>query len=206
MFKERLLKLMQGEKPYSWASKHGIAKSSMHNILKSGRPPGADQLIKISSATGVTIDWLLTGEKSLTTSMFDEAGKNKADDLIWLTIVGQNNLTHKDRMPFSQEWLSHYSTELNNIVVVFQSGDSMEPTLSKNDLLLIDKSKKDISHAGIYVVKNNDSYEAKRIQFGKTSEILLGNDNSRYTDITIKKEGQKQLCIIGKVIVFFHGF
>lgn len=205
LFKERLLKLMQGEKPYAWASANGIAKSSMHNILQSGRPPGADQLIKISNATGVSIDWLLKGEESSFPSTAGEVEKHKSDDLLWLTVAGHSNLTHKDKMPFSIQWLSHYTSELDNIVVVFQTGDSMEPTLSKDDLLLVDKSKNDISNAGIYVIENKGSHEAKRIQRGMGDEVLISNDNSRYANMTVKKQDRAQLNIIGKVVYYFHG-
>ncbi len=206
MFKEKLLALMGEEKPYSWAAKHNIAKSTMHNIIKSGRAPGADQLLKISKAANVSIDWLLSDERiQESETMPPSSVADSNSDIIWLAVIGENNLINEKRMPFSNKWISHYSSDSKNLMIAFQPNDSMEPTLSKNDLLLIDKVAIDIHHAGLYLVKNNNSIETKRIQCGINNEIILGNDNKKYKDIAISNKDIEDLNIMGKVVMFFHG-
>lgn len=180
MFKDKLLSLMGDERPYSWAAKHNIAKSTMHNIIKSGRAPGADQLLKISLATNVSIDWLLSDE-TIQEREFKPVSSivDSKSDIIWLAVIGENNLTGKKRMPFSKDWIAHYSSASNNLTIAFQPNDSMETTLSKNDLLLIDGDETDIHHAGLYLIKNNNSI------------ITYANDiNSKYGCIseTVQKE------------------
>ena len=64
-FKSRFSQIIGNEKPYAWASRHGVAKATVSNVLNKNGLPSAEQLSKISDSTGVSIDWLLTGEGSM---------------------------------------------------------------------------------------------------------------------------------------------
>lgn len=48
----------------SFASKSGIAYRSLQNYVAGEQNPGAEALLKIKEALGLSIDWLLTGEGS----------------------------------------------------------------------------------------------------------------------------------------------
>ncbi|MBI5815178.1 MAG: hypothetical protein HZB29_06165 [Nitrospinae bacterium] len=61
-FKERLQLLMKGDKPYSWARKVGIDKGLFQYYWQKGKIPTYDNLIKIQTFTGCSLDWLLTGK------------------------------------------------------------------------------------------------------------------------------------------------
>ena len=61
-----------GLKPPGFAEKASIGYSTLMNYLKKGAEghvPEWDQLVKISKASGKTIDWLLTGHKDLASSL-----------------------------------------------------------------------------------------------------------------------------------------
>ena len=61
-FRERLQMLMKGDKPYSWARKVGIDKGLFQYYWQKGKIPTYDNLVKIQTYTGCSLDWLLTGK------------------------------------------------------------------------------------------------------------------------------------------------
>jgi hypothetical protein len=62
-FWERLREVIGNEKPYAWAVRVGIPKSSFANYAAKNTIPTAEHLVNISNSTGLSIDWLLTGKK-----------------------------------------------------------------------------------------------------------------------------------------------
>ena len=61
-FRDRLKLLMKGEKPYTWARKVGIEKGLFQYYWQKGKIPTYDNLIKIQTYSGCSLDWLLTGK------------------------------------------------------------------------------------------------------------------------------------------------
>ncbi len=60
-FKDRLMLLMKGEKPYTWARKVGIEKGLFQYYWQKGKIPTYENLLKIQNYSGCSLDWLLTG-------------------------------------------------------------------------------------------------------------------------------------------------
>lgn len=60
-FRDRLRLLMKEDKPYTWARKVGIEKGLFQYYWQKGKIPTFDNLIKIQTYTGCSLDWLLTG-------------------------------------------------------------------------------------------------------------------------------------------------
>lgn len=61
-FRDRLRLLMKEDKPYTWARKVGIEKGLFQYYWQKGKIPTYDNLIKIQTFTGCSLDWLLTGK------------------------------------------------------------------------------------------------------------------------------------------------
>lgn len=61
-FKDRLMILMKGERPYTFARKCGIEKGLFQNYWQKGKIPTYENLLKLQRGTGCSIDWLLTGQ------------------------------------------------------------------------------------------------------------------------------------------------
>jgi len=205
-FAERLLRLIGEEKPFSWAAKNDIAKSSIHNVLKFGRPPGPDQLVKISRATGMSIEWLLTGKD------FSPQNKETCDDtsnilcskLIWIpSILHDDDPTHTEQFPLSQEVLDWLRTNSEHLAFAYQLGDSMEPTISDGDLLIVDKETKQFTADGIYLILSDGVRMAKRLQKKMAGELDVQNDNPRYSPQTISL-GAAVCEIRGKIVMVMH--
>lgn len=63
-FRARLEKILAGEPPFTWAKRVGISKGAIARIWHEGTYPTGDLLLRIKRATGVSLDWLLTGGDS----------------------------------------------------------------------------------------------------------------------------------------------
>lgn len=64
-FTGRLTLLMGEEKPYKFALRCGISRTSMKAFLERNTVFTGKNLVKIRKATGVSLDWLLTGDGSM---------------------------------------------------------------------------------------------------------------------------------------------
>ena len=86
-FKERIQLLIGEEKPYPWADRIGLTPGVFNRMWKEGTVPKADSLVLISNATGVSIDWLITGEglkkkgqlSDGSSVIYDNCGKSNVD-------------------------------------------------------------------------------------------------------------------------------
>jgi phage repressor protein C with HTH and peptisase S24 domain len=208
-FADRILKIIGDDKPYSWALRNGIAKSSIHNVLKTGRPPGADQLLKISQAANVTVDWLLTGEKGNKTSSYDKKHKHsKATTSVpiinHLTAQKGAELNSYTTLPFSTKWLSEFTASPKKLSIIIQCSDTMEPTIIDGDFLLIDTSINQVAHDSIYAISSDNGYNVRRMQKNIDNSIAIRCDNDRYGQQVLPKEEIEELEILGKVIMIFH--
>ena len=80
----------------------------------------------------------------------------------------------------------------------FVKGDSMEPRIYENDLLLI-RTNEILDTGSIGVFKLNDDIYCKKFQYNPlTREITLKSLNPKYDPIRITKEDD--FCIIGRVV------
>lgn len=99
-FTERLRKLIKEEMKMSnnaFADLAGIGHSTIGNYFNKqnyGRVPEWDQLLKISKASGKTVDWLLTGKEAESTLQksgeFNSSLKNAIDSLGAMKELFQN--------------------------------------------------------------------------------------------------------------------
>lgn len=74
-FRHRLEKVIGNWQPFGWAAAVGISKGAFSRIWNEGTIPAADILIRIRKFSGISIDWLLTGEGE----MFSSAKHSQAE-------------------------------------------------------------------------------------------------------------------------------
>lgn len=89
----------------------------------------------------------------------------------------------------------------NNMVLMRVSGNSMEPEIQNNDVVLIDQSKTTIFASKIYAVAFEDCVYIKRIE-KDLNGIILVSSNSNYSPIQIimNEQTENQFKIIGRVL------
>ena len=89
---------------------------------------------------------------------------------------------------------------LKNIDAINVVGDSMEPTLNSDNIIFVDKTKKDALRDGIYAFTTTHGLFVKRIQRRVDGKLDIISDNKDYPSQILNK---KDLVILGKVISSF---
>lgn len=105
-----------------------------------------------------------------------------------------------DRLSFPPGYLSKITrSHPKNLAIIWVKGKSMEPTLSDDDIVMVDLSKTDLSYDGLFVVRDGgDSLLVKRISRGsKRGTVLLVSDNPQYPN---QERAFEDVEVVGKVI------
>ena len=112
-----------------------------------------------------------------------------------------------EQMPFQDRWLrQQLGRSADQMVLVSVEGDSMEPTLEENDLVLIDRQQTEFAREGIYVIRLDDMLMVKRLQRQPKGLIQIISDNFNYPPITLSDNCDESFNILGKAIWFGRVF
>jgi phage repressor protein C with HTH and peptisase S24 domain len=206
------------------SEKTGINLRTLNNYLSGISEPKVSALALLSRATGVSLDWLATGEGE----MLQQINKGGAvattrpstlmspgdDDYIYLpryevrAAAGAGQVVHSeqivDYLAFRAEWVRRtLRRRPEDICVIEAHGDSMEPTISNGDLLIVDMSIGQICDGAIYVFSYRGVLLVKRIAPKLTGELVISSDNPRYPSDTLTRDQIIDLNVIGHVV--WHG-
>ncbi|WP_163000650.1 S24 family peptidase [Vibrio owensii] len=113
-------------------------------------------------------------------------------------ISGKNSSPTR-HLAFRRKWLKWKGFSEKDLTVVWAKGDSMHPTISDNDTLVVHLGRKEPKDGYIYVFRNGDELFVKRYQSILGSWRLI-SDNSLYSPIDIPKHEQHQFEVIGQVV------
>jgi phage repressor protein C with HTH and peptisase S24 domain len=70
------------------------------------------------------------------------------------------------------------SSSPKNLSIISVKGESMEPTLLDNDIVLLDLSKTNLSYDGLFVIRFDDALHVKRVgRSPKKGHITIISDN-----------------------------
>ncbi len=89
---------------------------------------------------------------------------------------------------------------LKNIDAINVVGDSMEPTLNSDNIIFIDKGRKDGFKDGIYAFTTNHGLFVKRIQKRVDGHLDIISDNKDYPTQILN---QTEINVLGKVVSSF---
>jgi phage repressor protein C with HTH and peptisase S24 domain len=200
-FHARLRRLIGREAPYAWADRIGISKGAFTRIWKEGTVPTSELLYRIRAATGVSLDWLLTGEGAQ-----QGAGQAAAGDLAYIgeylpTVQPRSS---KSRAPLRQialtrDWLAEWlDAEPADLAYVTVKGESMAPTLEDGDLALLDRRAYQLEQDGIYALRQGATLRVRRVQRLSGDRYQALSDNPRYHPFTFRLTSR--LSVIGRVV------
>lgn len=194
----------------------GVGKKAQSNYEGNGRSPDADYLAGIAKA-GADIAYIITGVRSKTENVFrmEKPGLiGESHDMEGFTLVprydikggmGGGQIVHSeqvvDHLAFRTEWVrSELRANPSNLALISAVGDSMEPTLSSGDLLLLDKSEYKVRDDAIYVISVNGALLVKRVQLLLDGTVVIRSDNPAYQPQIVKQPDIEQLKIVGRVV------
>ncbi|NOT66693.1 MAG: S24 family peptidase [Methylotenera sp.] len=108
-----------------------------------------------------------------------------------------------DHLAFKREWIKSLGLEAQHIALIDVRGDSMTPTISNGDLILLDTRKGQHLCEGIYAIHLNDGLLVKRIRIKLSGLVEVISDNAQYDTETLTQDKLASLVIIGRVV--WHG-
>lgn len=122
--------------------------------------------------------------------------------------AGHGALAQVDEAPcrhlaFRRKWLKWRGFAEKELAIVWSKGDSMEPTISNNDTLVVHLGRTRPVDGHIYVVRNDDQLWVKRLQVLPSAWLLL-SDNKHYQPIEVPKDEQHTFEVIGQVVHISH--
>lgn len=167
---------------------------------------------------GINANWLLTGDGSMHIGEVQkESNIVEAVEVVEFNedfalipnyhvsvSAGYGSLNNDDpskhHLAFRRSWLRSRNLNPKDLVVVFASGDSMEPTINNGNTILVDMSDTLLKDGSIYVLRFGEHLYAKRLQQRFDGSVCLKSDNKEYDDQIVRKDELEQLAIIGKVV------
>lgn len=209
-FSDRLRLAIGGESTNSFAKKCDIRESTIRGYL-SGSMPSLDKAAILAKSAKVDLTWLATGEGEMRPGEGMVSASTLEDEFALIpdysvqgstgpgAFPGASELPPK-KLAFRRNWLKYRGLYEKDLVLVFAKGDSMEPTISDNNTLMIDTSQRDLTDGSIYVIRADHHLIAKRVQKLWNKGILLLSDNKEYKEQLVEPNEANILEVIGRVV------
>lgn len=193
-FHARLRRLIGRERPYAWADRVGISKGAFTRIWREGSVPTSELLHRIRRATGVSLDWLLTGEEA--------AERGAAAGLATVAMYapggpGRRRAAHPIALAeaWLKEWLDARPEHLACVVV---RGEAMAPALGDGDLALVDRRVTRPEPDGLFAIQQGGTLHVRRVQRIAAGRYQALADNPRFRTFTFGLSART--AVVGRVV------
>ncbi len=201
-----------GKKKFEFASLMEVQPTNLSRWISGENAPSFENIVKIGKLSGVSLEWLLTGEgepkKEIIEYPMIRETVSPGDEFVSIPQVvggidaGEGRVadnTIEMRVAFRRDWIRRKG-DPEKMSIIRVRGDSMTPTLLDGDLVLVDHARNFIEPVGgIYALYINDQIVVKRIQvLYSTGKIQIISDNrEKYPPMDVDAD---QIKINGKVI------
>lgn len=109
-----------------------------------------------------------------------------------------------DYIGLSRRWLRQRGFRINHLTFFQAEGDSMYPTISDGDALLIDLSEKKPKDGNIYIIRHGDQTLVKRVQGIRNGIRLISDNKTFYDPVDLTFDESLDLEVIGRVVHIGH--
>jgi len=186
------------------------SREHVSRLISGAVKPTETLVLAICFAHGVNREWLEHGKGE----MYADSGDAAADRAGYTSVplystrlaagAGAEVYSERtvDELLFKTEWLHReLRATVRGLVAMLVQGDSMEPTLSAGDVVLIDCTVTDPHRGDIFAVRIDDSLLIKRIRKAGRDHYILHSDNDAYDDIPFPWPAPiHRAQIIGRVV------
>ncbi len=224
---DRLLFLRGSATQADFADRIGINVNTLRGYEKGRALPGYEVLEALCSKLNVSPNWILTGKGAILQDTPFSGIEDRSQpgfqtpelaeprpacdvDLIMIPMVearlsaGNGSFevgaTSDRSYAFRSDFL-HRKGNPRTMVLMRVSGDSMEPEIMDNDVVLIDQSKRDITPGRLYAVGFDEAIYLKRIDI-LPGKVILRSTNVAYPPVELDTRGdcEDAFRIIGRVL------
>lgn len=211
---ERLFQATNAKNDSELSRLLGLSSAAVYKAKLAGSIPPA-WIIKIAERFKVSADWLLFGYGSMRREekaalIPAEEATASPEDLIMIPMVeailsaGTGSLETSGQMAreyaFQRDFIQRKGNPAN-MVLMRVRGDSMQPEVMDNDVVLLDQSKTRLNPGPIYAVGIEDSIYLKRVD-KLPGQVVLKSVNPAYEPIRIDmgEDTADQFRVIGQVL------
>lgn len=166
----------------------------------------ADTAAEYARAYRVPVDWLLFGKGEAGAFQADAEVASEAPALVPVYDV-QASAGHgaivsdeavAERIAFPPDYLRRLTrTHPRHLSIIGVKGESMEPTLRDDDVVMLDRSKTSLDFDGLFVLRFGDALHVKRVGRGSRGTVLVISDNPAYP---VREMPHEEVEVVGKVI------
>jgi transcriptional regulator with XRE-family HTH domain len=105
-------------------------------------------------------------------------------------------------MAFRRDWMrQHLGRSSAGFATVLVAGDSMSPSLSDGDEVVVDtESVQGLRRDGIYVIRLGDDLRIKRLRLRVDGSLEVWGDNPAYQAEQLSPEQAAELQVVGRVV------
>jgi phage repressor protein C with HTH and peptisase S24 domain len=100
---------------------------------------------------------------------------------------------------FRRDWLAGKG-RLSSLRLLRVTGESMQPTLQDEDVVLVDLSQRDILAGKIYAVRMDDEMVVKRLEKKPGRLVLVSDNRALYEPLEISLGEYTNVEVLGRVI------
>jgi transcriptional regulator with XRE-family HTH domain len=195
------------------AKRADVKTSFIYDVI-SGKSanPSTVKLARVAEKLGISLAYLVGSSQlpDLHTHSLDDAHIALPRIAVDATADGSKviSMLDQDSEPclFRKAWIKeHLQAEVDDLRILNVRGDSMEPTLCHNDLILVDTSKKTPSPPGLFVLFDGFGLLVKRIEQlaqHQPPRLRIISDNAQYSTY---ERSADETFIIGRVVWFARG-
>ena len=197
----------------------GVSPSAFRKWLKGEAEPSRERLVALADAAGVGVAWLAQGEGPQP-AIQDARGHGRAkkggfspldaERFVLLPKRAESAAagaatpppaTGSEFIAFSNSWIREaLHLEPDELALETAVGESMHPTLSDQDLLLVDCGDRKLREFGVYILEYAGERLVKRVQRKLDGSLLLISDNAIYEPERIPSERANEVVVIGRVV------
>lgn len=109
-----------------------------------------------------------------------------------------------DYIGLSKQWLAVRGLYINRLAFITASGDSMYPTISDGDMLLINQAAKQPKDGKIYVFRQGDQLWVKRVQGIMGGIRLISDNKTLYSPVDVMFDEALDFEVLGQVVYIGH--
>lgn len=205
--RESILRLNQAD----FANKLGFSRvATISDYEKNKRSPDITSLRKMATSSGVTLEWLLTGNGPITiydiqnsTEAKEGAGPAYSDDFVEVKVYGKDFPGGAD--PIDSILIPKKDFEIGPLAVRVE-GNGMSPTILDGATVGVNRKDRRLVSGGLYAVwLNYEGVTIKRV-FIYPDRIVLKPDNPAFPETAIPSKNIGEDFIIGRVAWLYQRF
>lgn len=109
-----------------------------------------------------------------------------------------------ETLAFRRDWLKRLRVSPSNACLVKVRGDSMEPLLHDQDMVLIDRSRRMVRSGKVYALVESGAARVKRLERPDDNTLVLRPDNPSYPLEFRRGADLETISILGQVVWSGH--